>query len=59
MNLPQWFTHETVAFCTNQCTTPSLFHNFEVSQDTWNHSLKTMASSLGCHFPYLYVCMHT
>jgi len=31
VNLSQWFTHETAAFCTEQCTTPLLFHNLEVS----------------------------
>jgi len=55
MNLSRWFTHETAAFCREQCTTPSLFHNFEVSLVT-THS-KTMASSLGHHFhSYLYAC---
>ena len=40
VNLSCWFTHETAAFYTEQCTTPSLFHNFEVSQGTRSHSLK-------------------
>jgi len=40
VNLSRWFTHETAAFCTEQCTTPSLFHSFEVSRGTRNHSLK-------------------
>ena len=31
VNLSRWLTHET-AFYTEQCTTPSLFHNFEESQ---------------------------
>jgi len=26
VNLSRWFTHETVAFSMEQCTTPSLFH---------------------------------
>ena len=57
VNLSRWFTHETAAFCTEQCTTPSLFHNFEVSQGTRNHSFTTMASILGRHFhSYLYAC---
>jgi len=47
VNLSWWFMHETAAFYTEQCITPSLFHNFEVSQGIHNHSLKkTMASSL-------------
>jgi len=25
-------SHKTAAFCTEQCMTPSLFHNFKVSQ---------------------------
>jgi len=40
VNLSRWFTHETAAFSTEQCTTPSLFHNFEVSQGACSHSLK-------------------
>jgi len=40
VNLLRWFTHETAAFSTEQCTTPSLFHNFEVSQGARIHSLK-------------------
>jgi len=34
VNLSWWFTHETASFFTEQCTTPLLFHNFEVSQGT-------------------------
>jgi len=26
-NLSRWFTHETAAFCTEQCTTPSFFQS--------------------------------
>ena len=54
VNFSWWFTHKTAAFYTEQCTTLSLFHNFEVSQGAHNHSLKTMASSLGRHFLYMY-----
>ena len=45
INLSRWFTHETAAFYTEQCTSPSLFHNFEVSHQAAaaTHS-KTMAS---------------
>jgi len=49
VNLSQWFMHESAAFYTEQCTTTSLFHNFEVSQGKLSHS-RTRASSLGCHF---------
>ena len=27
-----WFLHKTTAFYSEQCTSPSLFHNFEVSR---------------------------
>ena len=40
VNLSRWFMHETAAFYTEQCTTPSLFHKFEVSQGARSHSLK-------------------
>jgi len=53
-NLLRWFTHETTAFFTEQCTTPSLFHNFEVSQGVVATHLNTTASNLGRHFLYLY-----
>ena len=32
--------HKTAAFYTEQCTSPSLFHNFQVSQGSSNQSLK-------------------
>ena len=35
---------------------PITFHNFKVSKAACNHSLKTMASSLGHHFLHLYSC---
>ena len=53
VNLSRWFTHETAAFSTEQCTTPSLFHNFEATH------LNTTASNLGRHFLYLYLRMRT
>ena len=59
VNLSRWFTHETAAFYTEQCTTPSLFHNFEVSQGARSTHLKTTASNLGRHFLYLYLRMRT
>ena len=34
MTLSQWFSHKTAAFYTEQCTSPSLFHNLEVSSLT-------------------------
>ena len=30
LNLSRWFLHETAAFYTEQCTSPSLFRNFQV-----------------------------
>jgi len=32
MTLSQWFSYKAAAFYTEQCTTPLLFHYFEVSQ---------------------------
>ena len=40
VNLSRRFTHEIAAFYTEQCTSPSLFHNFGVSQGARSHSLK-------------------
>ena len=56
VNLSCWFTHETAAFSTEQCTTPSLFHNFEASQGARSHSNTT---NLGRHFLYLHLRMRT
>jgi len=39
MTLSLWFSHKTAAFYTEQCTSPSLFYNFEVSQGGSNRSL--------------------
>jgi len=50
VNLSRWFTHETAAFYTEQRTTPSLFHNFEVSQGTRSHSLKNYGFQIGTPF---------
>ena len=36
----QWFPHKMAAFYTEQCTSPLLFLNFEVSLGTLNQSLK-------------------
>jgi len=30
LTLSRWFSHTTAAFYTEQCTSPSLLHNFEV-----------------------------
>ena len=60
VNLSCWFMHEMAAFSTEQCTTPSLFHNFEASQGARSHThLNTTASNLGRHFLYLYLRMRT
>ena len=50
VNLSRWFMHETAAFYTEQCTTPSLFHNFEVSQGACSHSLKHYGFQIGTPF---------
>ena len=58
-----WFSHKTAAFYTEQCTSPSLFHNFEVSTvyvAVYSHcSLLTLLSlSLSLSlFDYLH-CIH-
>jgi len=57
VNLSRWFTHETAAFCTEQCTTPSLFHNFEISQGTRNHSFTNYGFHFGTPFSLLFVRM--
>ena len=47
-----WFTHETAANYPEQCTTLSLFHNFEVSQDACNHPLHNYGSVRWTPFSY-------
>ena len=61
VNLLGWFTHETAAFYTEQCTTPSLFHNFEVSRGASMVAtrINTTASNIGRQFLYLYLRMRT
>jgi len=44
------FTHEAAAFCMEQSTTPSLFHEFEVSEGTCDHSLKNYGFQFGTPF---------
>jgi len=39
-----------------QCTTPSLFHKFEVSQGTRDHSLKNYGFQFG--MPFSVFCTH-
>jgi len=39
VTLSRWFLHKT-AFFTEQCTSPSLFSRFEVTQGNSNRSLK-------------------
>ena len=41
VTLSQWFSHKAAALYTEQCTSPSLFHNFEISRSGLNWSLKT------------------
>jgi len=55
VNLSRWFMHETAAFYTEQCTTPSLFHNFEVQQGARSHSLKNYGFQFGTPFSFLYI----
>ena len=57
VNLSRWFTHETAAFSTEQCTTPSLFHNFEASLGACSHSLKHYGFQFGTPFS-LFVLTH-
>ena len=59
VNLLCWFTHETAAFYTEQCMTPSLFYNFEFSRGASSQSLKYYGFLLGRHFLYLYLRMCT
>jgi len=40
MTLSRWFSHKITAFYTEQCTSPSLFLNFQVSRGGSNRSLK-------------------
>ena len=40
MTLSRWFWHKTAAFFTEQCTSPSPFSMFEVTQNDLNCSLK-------------------
>ena len=56
--LSWWFSHKTVAsFYTKQCTSPSLFHNFEVSWGGLTHAVtEELWLCLWCHFLHLYAC---
>jgi len=44
------------AFYTEQGTTPSLFHNFKLSQGVWNHPLKNYGNAI-CSF--VWMCQST
>ena len=55
MTLSQWVSHKTATFYTEQCTSPSLFHNFEVTRGASNWSLKNYGFSL---MPSFFTCMH-
>jgi len=59
VNFPQWFTHETAPFCTEQCTTPLFLHNIEVLQSAHSHSLNNYGFHFGVPFPSLMQCMRT
>ena len=56
VNLSRWFTHETTAFSTEQCTTQSLFHNFDASQGARSHSLKQLPIWDAIFFICTYAC---
>jgi len=55
MTLSQWVSHKTATFYTEQCTSPSLFHNFEVTRGAPNWSLKNYGFNL---MPSFFTCMH-
>jgi len=55
VNLSRWFLHENAAFYTEQCMTPLLFYNFELSQDAYKHPLDNYGFVLDAIF---FVCMH-
>jgi len=46
-------------FFTEQCKTPSLFHNFEVSQGTRSHSIKHYGFQFGTPFSLFVLRMRT
>ena len=58
MTLSRWFSHKTAAFYTEQCTSPMLSHNFEVSRGTSIQSLKNCMASFAMLFSS-FVVMHT
>jgi len=53
-NLRDSCSHETAAFFTEQCTSPSLFHRFEVSRGDSNYSLK----NYGFLYAIFFTCTH-
>ena len=56
--LSQCFSHKTAAFYTEQCTSPSLVHNFEVSRGSSNQSLKIYGGFI-CKTVFFTCSMHT
>jgi len=56
VNFSRWFMHKTAAFYTEQCTTPLLFHNFEVSQGVRSHSLKKLWLPVWDAIFFIYMC---
>jgi len=57
VTLSQWFSHKTAAFYTEECTSPSHFHNFKVKEVVRTGYWRPMAS-LAMPFSKL-VRMHT
>jgi len=57
VTLSRWFLHKTAAFFTEQCTSPSLFSRFEVTQGDSNHSLKNYGFLDNAIFLFTW-CMH-
>jgi len=58
VTLSWWFSHKTAACYTDQCTSPSFLHHFEVSWHGLNHSLKNygfLCNAIFCS----HVRMHT
>jgi len=50
VNFSPWFRYETAALYTEQCTTPSLLHNIEVSQGARSQVLKNYGFHFGTPF---------
>jgi len=52
----RWFMHETAAFYMEQCTTPLLLHNFEVSQGVRSHWLEKLWLPVWDAIFFIYMC---